>query len=90
MEFSEGFETAVLPQSYLILDFRKQFNNPRNKLRLLSTRITHVEPHIKESNYIRDLVFGFCDGVNTSLGIVAGVGGAIIAADVVILFIIRY
>lgn len=52
---------------------------------VLSTRITHVEPHIKESNYIRDLVFGFGDGVNTSLGIVAGVGGAIIAADVVIL-----
>jgi VIT1/CCC1 family predicted Fe2+/Mn2+ transporter len=52
---------------------------------MLSIRITHVEPHIKESNYIRDLVFGFGDGVNTSLGIVAGVGGAIIAADVVIL-----
>jgi VIT1/CCC1 family predicted Fe2+/Mn2+ transporter len=45
----------------------------------------HVEPHIKESNYIRDLVFGFGDGVNTSLGIIAGVGGAIIAADIVIL-----
>jgi vacuolar iron transporter family protein len=55
------------------------------RLCLLSARITHVEPHIKESNYIRDLVFGFGDGVNTSLGIVAGVGGAIIAADVVIL-----
>jgi VIT1/CCC1 family predicted Fe2+/Mn2+ transporter len=51
----------------------------------LADRSTHVEPHIKESNYIRDLVFGFGDGVNTSLGIVAGVGGAIIAADVVIL-----
>jgi VIT1/CCC1 family predicted Fe2+/Mn2+ transporter len=48
-------------------------------------RTMHVEPHIKESNYIRDLVFGFGDGVNTSLGIVAGVGGAIITADVVIL-----
>ena len=46
---------------------------------------SHVEPNIKESNYIRDLVFGFGDGVNTSLGIVAGVGGAIISADVVIL-----
>jgi vacuolar iron transporter family protein len=45
----------------------------------------HVEPHIKESNYIRDLVFGFGDGVNTSLGIIAGVGGAKIAADIVIL-----
>ena len=45
----------------------------------------HVEPHIKESNYIRDVVFGFGDGVNTSLGIIAGVGGAIIAADIVIL-----
>src|SRR3954471_9709674 len=52
---------------------------------ILSTRITHVEPHIKESNYIRDLVFGFGDGVNTSLGIVAGVSGAVIAADIVIL-----
>jgi len=45
----------------------------------------HVEPHIKESNYIRDLVFGFGDGVNTSLGIVAGVGGAEVAASFVIL-----
>lgn len=45
----------------------------------------HIEPHIKESSYIRDLVFGFGDGVNTSLGIVAGVGGASISADVVIL-----
>jgi VIT1/CCC1 family predicted Fe2+/Mn2+ transporter len=49
------------------------------------TSSTHVEPHIKESSYIRDLVFGFGDGVNTSLGIVAGVGGAFAAADVIIL-----
>lgn len=41
--------------------------------------------HTSKSNYIRDLVFGFGDGINTSLGIVAGVGGAIISADVVIL-----
>lgn len=46
---------------------------------------SHVEPHIKESNYIRDVVFGFGDGINTSLGIVAGVGGASIAVDIVIL-----
>ena len=46
---------------------------------------THVELHIKETSYIRDLVFGFGDGVNTSLGIIAGVGGAVISADIVIL-----
>ncbi len=45
----------------------------------------HIEPHIKESNYIRDVVFGFGDGINTSLGIVAGVAGATIGVDVVIL-----
>jgi VIT1/CCC1 family predicted Fe2+/Mn2+ transporter len=45
----------------------------------------HVEPHIKESNYIRDLVFGFGDGINTSLGIVAGVGGAEVQASLVVL-----
>ncbi len=45
----------------------------------------HVEPHIKESSYIRDVVFGFGDGVNTSLGIVAGVGAAEVAAGIVIL-----
>lgn len=50
-----------------------------------SKQSVHVEPHIKETSYIRDLVFGFGDGVNTSLGIIAGVGGAIIAADIVIL-----
>src|SRR5215472_18943325 len=46
---------------------------------------THIESHIKESSQIRDLVFGFGDGVNTSLGIIAGVGGAAVAADIVIL-----
>lgn len=45
----------------------------------------HIEPHIKESSYIRDVVFGYGDGVNTSLGIVAGVGGADVAAGIVIL-----
>lgn len=45
----------------------------------------HVEPHIKESNYIRDVVFGFGDGVNTSLGIVAGIGGATVGVDIIIL-----
>ena len=50
-----------------------------NHYMTFSERTMHVEPHIKESNYIRDLVFGFGDGVNTSLGIVAGVSGAVIA-----------
>ena len=31
------------------------------------------------------MVFGFGDGVNTSLGIIPGVGGAAVAADIVIL-----
>ena len=51
----------------------------------LTRHSSHVEPQFKESNYIRDLVFGFGDGINTSLGIVAGVGGAVIAVDVIIL-----
>lgn len=45
----------------------------------------HLEPYIKKSNYIRDVVFGFGDGVNTSLGIVAGIGGATVGVDIVIL-----
>jgi len=45
----------------------------------------HSEPHISQSSYIRDLVFGFGDGVNTSLGIVAGVGAAEVPAGIVIL-----
>ncbi|HXV88674.1 MAG TPA: VIT1/CCC1 transporter family protein [Nitrososphaeraceae archaeon] len=45
----------------------------------------HVEPHIKESNHNRDFVFGFRDGINTSLGIVAGVGGTNSSADFIIL-----
>lgn len=44
----------------------------------------HVEPHIKESNHIRDFVFGFGDGINTSLGIVARVGGANSSTDFII------
>ena len=34
---------------------------------------------------MRDFVFGFGDGVNTSLGIAAGVGGAAISSDIIIL-----
>ncbi|MFQ5969091.1 MAG: VIT1/CCC1 transporter family protein [Nitrososphaerales archaeon] len=45
----------------------------------------HSEPHISQSSYIRDVVFGFGDGVNTSLGIVAGVGAAEVSAGIVIL-----
>src|SRR5690349_241075 len=50
-----------------------------------TANLANVEPHLKESSFIRDVVFGFGDGVNTSLGIVAGVGGAVVAPDVVIL-----
>ena len=28
----------------------------------------HAEPHIGESSVMRDFVFGFGDGINTSLG----------------------
>jgi len=56
-----------------------------NILIIMDGRITHIEPHIKETSSIRDLVFRFGDGINTSLGIVAGVGGAVIGPDVVIL-----
>jgi len=45
----------------------------------------HLEPHLKESSAIRDFVFGFGDGINTSLGIAAGVGGAIASSDIIIL-----
>lgn len=45
----------------------------------------HVERHQKESSSIRDFVFGFGDGINTSLGLVAGVGGADQASSVIIL-----
>lgn len=45
----------------------------------------HIEPHLKESSAIRDFVFGFGDGINTSLGIAAGVGGAHVASDIIIL-----
>ena len=45
----------------------------------------HNEPHLKESSAMRDFVFGFGDGINTSLGIAAGVGGADISANIIIL-----
>jgi len=45
----------------------------------------HIEPHLKESNSIRDFVFGFGDGVNTSLGIAAGVGGADASSNIIVL-----
>jgi len=45
----------------------------------------HTEPHLKESSAMRDFVFGFGDGINTSLGIAAGVGGADVSANIIIL-----
>ena len=45
----------------------------------------HVEAHQKESSSIRDFVFGFGDGINTSLGLVAGVGGAEVSSNIIIL-----
>ena len=45
----------------------------------------HIERHQSETSAIRDFVFGFGDGINTSLGIVAGVGGADISSNIIIL-----
>lgn len=45
----------------------------------------HLEPHLKESSAMRDFVFGFGDGINTSLGIAAGVGGADVSANIIVL-----
>ena len=45
----------------------------------------HIEPHLKESSSMRDFVFGYGDGINTSLGIAAGVGGADVSSDIIIL-----
>lgn len=45
----------------------------------------HTEPHLSESSAIRDFVFGFGDGINTSLGIAAGVGGADVSSNIIIL-----
>ncbi|MFY9300693.1 MAG: VIT1/CCC1 transporter family protein [Candidatus Nitrosotenuis sp.] len=45
----------------------------------------HSEPHLSESSGVRDFVFGFGDGINTSLGIAAGVGGADVSSNIIIL-----
>ena len=45
----------------------------------------HMEPHLTESSGIRDFVFGFGDGINTSLGIAAGVSGADVSSSIIIL-----
>jgi len=45
----------------------------------------HLEPHLNETSSMRDFVFGFGDGVNTSLGLAAGVGGAAVSSDLIIL-----
>lgn len=45
----------------------------------------HIEPHLRESSSMRDFIFGFGDGINTSLGIAAGVGGAAVSSDLIIL-----
>lgn len=66
------------PYSLLLLNY------PTCEIPVLNST-GHVEPHIKDSNHIRDFVFGIGDGINTSLGIVADVGGANSSADFIIL-----
>jgi len=44
-----------------------------------------AEQQIGESSVIRDFVFGFGDGIYSSLGIAAGVGGANVSSDIIIL-----
>lgn len=44
-----------------------------------------MERHQTETSAIRDFVFGFGDGINTSLGLVAGVGGAEVSSNIIIL-----
>lgn len=44
-----------------------------------------MERHQTETSAIRDFVFGFGDGINTSLGLVAGVGGAEVSSSIIIL-----
>lgn len=51
----------------------------------MSVEPRHIEAHQKESSSIRDFVFGFGDGINTSLGLVAGVGGAEVSSNIIIL-----
>jgi len=45
----------------------------------------HIEPHLSQSSAVRDFVFGFGDGINTSLGIAAGVSGAEVSSSIIIL-----
>ena len=45
----------------------------------------HIERHQTETSAIRDFVFGFGDGINTSLGLVAGIGGAEVSSSIIIL-----
>ena len=66
------------PYSLLLLNY------PTCEILVLNST-GYVEPHIKESSHIRDFVFGFGDRINTSLVIVAGVGGANSSADFIIL-----
>lgn len=73
-----GHFIPLKPYSLLLLNY------PTCEILVLNSS-GHVEPHIKESSHIRDFVFGFGDGINTSLGIVAGVGGANSSADFIIL-----
>ena len=49
------------------------------------TEPRHKEAHIEEASNIRDFVFGFGDGINTSLGLAAGVGGANVESNFIIL-----
>jgi predicted membrane protein (TIGR00267 family) len=45
----------------------------------------HEEQHVKTGDLFRDFVFGFGDGINTSLGIVSGVGGANVSNIIIVL-----
>jgi len=78
-------KSKIMEYFILLQTFSMLLLNYRTCELFVLNKSEHLEPHIKESNYIRDFVFGFGDGINTSLGIVAGVGGANSSADFIIL-----
>ena len=46
---------------------------------------TSLSPHILRGRYIRDVVFGANDGIVTTFAVVAGVAGAHLAPNVVLI-----
>lgn len=51
----------------------------------MDTQLHHEEQHLKSSDFIRDIVIGMSDGLTVPFALAAGLSGAVISTDIIVI-----